>query len=263
MNWISVRPYIQFPTEPSSWMKENKISFVPFDSDTKQKIIKAIESAYNKSGNGKSGKVKNMLEGWINNSGKPIKLPINIYFLKNTFETNQGGYNDPNVATVDKTGKIYIDVNFLNGIGYIDDYGRPKQLTLEQAIIHEFGHALGGNADNLNLTDLKYPVDYQGSNVRFVNPLWKELGFSQLRSYTGQGLIALRQDLPNYSYTNDNLIDSVFKVDNIDPITKVAKGSPLLDWDTSKRGDSRDLLLGGSGDNKLSSGLGNDFLFGE
>jgi hypothetical protein len=57
----SVRPYIQFPTEPSSWMKENKIPFVSFDIDTKGKIIKAIESSYKK-----SEKVKNMLEGWIN-----------------------------------------------------------------------------------------------------------------------------------------------------------------------------------------------------
>jgi hypothetical protein len=61
MNWINVRPYIQFPTEPSSWIKANKISFVSFDIDTKGKIIKAIESAYEK-----SEKVRNMLEGWIN-----------------------------------------------------------------------------------------------------------------------------------------------------------------------------------------------------
>jgi hypothetical protein len=82
MDWINVRPYIEFPTVPSSWMIEKRIPFVPFDSDTKRKIIGAIESAYKK-----SGKVRNMLEGWIS-SGRTTKFPINIYFLKNTFETN-------------------------------------------------------------------------------------------------------------------------------------------------------------------------------
>jgi hypothetical protein len=68
--WTSVRPYIQFPTEPSSWMIKNRIPFVSFDIDRKGKIIKAIESAYEK-----SEKVRNMLEGWIN-SGRAIKLQL-------------------------------------------------------------------------------------------------------------------------------------------------------------------------------------------
>jgi hypothetical protein len=141
---------------------------------------------------------------------------------------------------------VEIDLSRLNNLGYIDYQGRAKSYTLVQALAHEFVHALIGLSDDAN-----YVTDYRGKTVDYANLIWQQLGYSPMFSIRSMG--SLDYQGLNYSYTNLATIDDAVRVEAVD-----REG---LDWITLSS-NSRDLLLGGSGDNSLQSGGGNDFLFG-
>jgi Calx-beta domain/RTX calcium-binding nonapeptide repeat (4 copies) len=177
---------------------------------------------------------KKMFDDWINTPGKTIE----INYLKNDFAA------DPS------TGKIYIDLSYLNGKSYINDYGEAVPYSLVCALTHEFGHALKGLIDPKPITDQL--TNYKGTNLPFVNTIWKQLGLQPMLSY----LATAGSDLQTigYQYTNYAKIDTAVNVES--------PKNPPTNWNSSVLGVSKDLLIGGAANNTLLSGGGDDFLFG-
>ncbi len=212
-----------------------KTDFSGFSSPEQEKVIlNAMKVAYEG-----SGIARFMFDNWIN-SGRTI-------FIKFEEITFKAFLIDGPEGTFLPSGELVIDPSYLNNLGYIDYEGKAKPYTLVQALVHEFVHALTGiNDTNNNITD------YQGDTVRYANLIWQELGYSPLLSITSAG--TLDRQGSNYSYTNLFPIDNAVRVEG-DSIK-------ALNWSFSPLTSSRDLLLGGSGNNILQSGAGNDFLFG-
>ncbi len=202
------------------------------------RIREAIRNAYVGSRTARA-----MFESWIGRRRK-----IFISYKENAFESpikiETLGTNNAIIPT----GEIIIDPDRLAGFSYLDYFGRARPYELIQALVHEFGHALLGKVDNYG-----DDVHYEGENVRYVNQIWKELGYSPMRSYLGQGVID-RQRTP-YSYTKGVQIDTAIKIDDIQGIKDISKR-------TNSIGTFKDLLIGGVNNNLLESGPGNDFLFG-
>jgi hypothetical protein len=194
-----------------------------FPDGDEKKIRSAMERIYNGSGIARA-----MFDAW--------GLPIDIEFRSGEFKANNS------------LGLLKIDLSKLNELGYIDYQGKAKPYTLDQALAHELVHALGGLSDNAD-----FVTDYRGNTVEYTNLIWKNLGYSPMVSIISMGSLD-RQGL-DYSYTNFLPIDGAVRVEGYE--------RPALNWSTPiLSSTSRDLLLGGSGNNTLESGAGNDFLFG-
>jgi hypothetical protein len=173
-----------------------------------------------------SATAKTMFDTWINAGNI-----IDIAFVPGTFAGDV------------ITHELKIDLDYLKNASYITSAGTAVKDTLLTSLVHELGHALTGRRDNWSNRD------FQGDNVKFVNQIYKELSLPEQLSYVAYDLNGNLHKL-NYSYTNGAPIDSA----------RTATGnitSAFLDLP-----NSRDLLIGGSGDQRLDSGDGNDFLFG-
>jgi Calx-beta domain/Domain of unknown function (DUF4114)/RTX calcium-binding nonapeptide repeat (4 copies) len=162
-------------------------------------------------------------------------------------------YEANDFKSEDFAGKLFIDLDYLKGLTYIDERGEAVPYLLIQALTHEFGHALKGLVDPPAFSDQL--IDYKGTNVPFVNTIWKQLGFEPMSTYFATAKSSLQQ--VGYQYTNYSNIDSAVNVESS------TKNAPV-NWNTSKLSNSlsKDLLIGGLKDNLLESGDGDDFLFG-
>lgn len=150
-------------------------------------------------------------------------------------------YSPGNFAAGLRDGNIYIDLRFLDQALYIDPHGNAVPDTPLTGIVHELGHAITGYTDNYSSTD------YMGDNVRFVNKIYTQLGYEKQISYIAydnSGLV-LRQ---GFEYTEGNRIDGA-----------VTTGGSFNS--TPHGGDI--LLIGGGSGNTLTTGSGNDWLYGQ
>jgi Ca2+-binding RTX toxin-like protein len=201
----------------------------PFSASEKATILAAMQTAYDG-----SGIARTMFENWVAGGGR-----FTVSHITGDF------YAYP------KTGEIYLDLNFIKGLSYIDDHGQAIEHTATDAIIHELGHALTGKRDNFTTTD------YEGDNVKFVNTIWEQLGFHDEISYIAQQFAPIQK--VGYQYTDGAPIDAAHSGDVYDN-----KGNFITaDWSSKPLGNSDDLLIGSEKNNKLQSGAGNDFLAGE
>jgi hypothetical protein len=253
------------------------VNFLPDDKSgenfnffQKDDIRTYMELAYQN-----SDLAKKMFIAW----GKPINVEFNS---KGVFAGDSG--KSKGLAG---TGRLVIDLNYLNDLTYINDHGKAIPFSPLGAIVHEVVHALTGSIDNIG------PTDYQGDTVKFTNLIWAEMqeglpfglkkfdNLDKQISYTASAYSSLQKG--GYDYTNNTEIDAAYNVEferaaklsdvitsttNTYGITNVnaffTRGTGLTEDDaTSTRlGKSRDLLIGGYASNKLFSGAGNDFLFG-
>jgi hypothetical protein len=213
-------------------------------SDTDEaRIIAAMKTAYTK-----SPTAKEMFENWVSKPGQTINIKI----------TQGGNEGDVN------TGNVYLNPSSFNQLNYINNYGTAVRYTLLGGLIHEFGHALSGKRDP-NVRELGDRLtDYQDTNIPFVNDIWSELTFSDVRgldlmiSYTGTATSEYQK--LGFAYTkNQPIVDTAI---NVDYLNRNKAADATTSWSTVKLGVSNDLLIGGSRKNTLESGAGDDFLFG-
>jgi RTX calcium-binding nonapeptide repeat (4 copies) len=199
----------------------------------KSQILAEMKKAYDK-----STVVQDMFDSWIKDN--PSKK-IEVIYQANDFKAE------------DFAGKLFIDLDYLKGLTYIDECGEAVPYLLIQALTHEFGHALKGFVDPPTFSDQL--IDYKGTNVPFVNTIWKQLGFEPMSTYFATAKSSLQQ--VGYQYTNYSNIDSAVNVES-------RPKNALVNWNTSKLSNSlsKDLLIGGLNANLLESGDGDDFLFG-
>lgn len=205
---------------------QNKTILTGFSAADEATILAAMRTAYEG-----SATAKKMFDDWIS---VPTNM-IAINFLSGAF----GAY--PN------QGRLVLDLNELTQAMYIDNDGTAVKDTAVTAIVHELVHALTGRLDNKDLIFSGVTNDYRQPTVTFSNIIYRELGLPEQNSY-----IAYDQEgnilTPNLQYTNGVAIDRAVVRD--------------IDWDSSKWGNSKDLLIGGASGNTLRSGDGNDFLYG-
>jgi hypothetical protein len=123
--------------------------------------------------------------------------------------------------------------------------------------MHELVHALTGKYDNWNQTD------YKGDAVKHDNQISRELGIAERLSYISMDHSSSYQRL-NYEYTNGKPIDAAVTLGTVRSTAwnSQVSTSNLQEWSSVELGESRDLLIGAYVSEKLSSGAGNDFLFG-
>ena len=167
---------------------------------------------------------KAMFDDWI--ADPAHRITINN--VPNVFQARTG------------TGVVEIDLNYISDLSYIGSTGTAVLHSPIGAIIHELGHALHGTRDSISDTD------YQGDNVRYVNTIWAQLGIPKEISYIAQARNNLHR--VGYQYTNGAAIDAAHTGDT--------------NFNSSRLGVSKDLLIGGSSANMLESGQGDDFLVG-
>jgi hypothetical protein len=142
------------------------------------------------------------------------------------------------------TGKVNYPFSLPSkGGSYIDLDGTAAPLTANHILLHELAHALNGTTDG-DRTNL----EYKGSNVIFTNKMLKEMGESERIAYEASDSQKVFLNT-GFEYTNKVAINAAHAFNN-------------GDWNSSPLGNSRDLLISGSGSNSLDSGPGDDFLFG-
>jgi hypothetical protein len=198
-------------------------------------ILGVVQDAYTK-----SATFQGMVDSWLATAGHTI----DFFFQANAFS---GGS-----ITGVPNGIMQVDVNALSNRGYVDNNGNTVLYSLEHAVVHELGHALTGKLDNYNITT----PDYKGDNVVFTNKIFSEIGGIPLRnSYIAAGKFN-DQFILNYAYTNGAAID-----DSVRVVTG-AKYSLDGNFNSANSANTKDLLIGDLGNNKLESGGGDDFLFG-
>jgi Calx-beta domain/Domain of unknown function (DUF4114)/RTX calcium-binding nonapeptide repeat (4 copies) len=236
-----------------------------------QRILRIIQVTYNN-----SDKAKSIIEKW----GQKITI---------TFQEGQFNAGTPNLYKTPQ-GKIYIDPSFLNDLSYINDKGKAIPYTLFGALVHELVHAVTGLEDNIKIGNAMTgsagnftTSDYQGDTVRLTNTIWEELrskisflnpdsiniisaGLDKEISYLGKAANTPPEQFGElqkigYDYTNGKQIDTAVNVDAFYVGTEETRKLPR-NWNTSELLNSKDLLIGGPGANKLESGAGDDFLFG-
>jgi hypothetical protein len=208
-----------------------------FTADEKNTILAAMQAAYDR-----SSVARTMFENWVAKGGV-----FTVSHVTNDFYAYAG------------TGNIYLDLNYIKGLSYIDDHGNAVEHTAADAIIHELGHALTGKTDD----DVDISASYfTGANVDFINTIWSPLGFPKEISYVAQswnegeahppGTDALHRT--GYAYTNGAAINGAVTADvTFDPATR---SGAIVTHDTN------DLLIGGRSNNAFQSGGGSDFLIG-
>lgn len=202
------------------WSFSEKTTFTGFTTAQKAEILATLQTAYDG-----SSTARTMFDNWIDAGNT-----IDIKFVSGVFQAYPS------------TGRVEIDLTFLNNASYISPLGTAVKDTLLTALVHELGHALTGKLDNVT------NLDYKGDNVKFVNQIYKELGLPEQVSYIAYDLDGTLHKL-NYKYTNGAAIDAA-RTDNAAGMSSAALGT------------SNDLLIGGPSKNILQSSNGNDFLFG-
>ena len=191
-----------------------------FSAADRATIQAAMQTAYDG-----SATAKTMFDDWIATAGNTIS----IEFAADDF------------FAFANTGRIGIDLAWLNDNSYIDNNGNAVPDTAVTGIVHELVHALTGKTDNDNF------IDYRGDTVVFSNIIYKELGLPEQNSYSAYDDVG--DILTNgFAYTNGTAIDRSESGDR--------------DLSSVLALFSDDLLIGGPGNNTLETGLGDDFLFG-
>ncbi len=199
---------------------KSKTTFTGFSAADKTTILDAMKTAYDG-----SATAKTMFDDWIA-AGKEIKVD----FVADAFQAYRN------------TGKIEVDLSYLDDANYIDNNGKAVEDTAVTAVLHELVHALTGKRDNWDGV-----AEYRGDTVKMSNKIYDELGIAEQNSYIAYdsaGDILER----GREYTAGAAIDRSQSGDR--------------DWNSSAAGVSKDLLIGGGSANNLQSGRGADVLFG-
>ena len=93
----------------------------------KDKILAAMQRAYVV-----SPTARNMFDRWFSANNANI---ISIKYRKGTALAH------PN------QGEVEIDLDYIDSLGFIDNNGTARQVTLDMVIVHELVHALTGRLD--------------------------------------------------------------------------------------------------------------------
>jgi Ca2+-binding RTX toxin-like protein len=219
---------------PFSTIQNNTIIDPAFSASDKAAILAAMKIAYERD----SATAQPMFDNYVDGG----KRKINIYFKKDTAETDDV-----------YTGNVFIDLNYTANNTYIDINGNVVYYTVLSLLIHELGHALTYNRDAVDGIDIDYEnhsnftKNLKGDNVIFTNKIYEKLGIPQRAAYT-DGQEQLVQ--VGYNYTDGKPINSAV----------------TLDGDINTRNlinASSDLLIGGTLPNWLRAGKGNDYLYGQ
>jgi len=209
-----------------------------FSENDKNLILLVMRTAYTTSPTAKA-----MFDQWFAND---INNKIIIDFMRGK------------CRALSNEGLLEIDLSYIDTVIYIDNNGTAVKHTPFTAIMHELVHVLtdklddGVGARDWNAAtypnNFTSPENYKGATVIHSNIIYSEvsgLKIPQQNSYIGQDTEGILT--PGYQYTRGNEIDRSVVVEDDG------------DWSTSSLGDSRDLLIGGSGDNWLAAGGGNDY----
>ncbi|GAB2884049.1 hypothetical protein GCM10027180_12950 [Microbulbifer echini] len=217
-------------------IKDFNVSFLEFkarlrlndysESD-KSIILGALENIYNG-----SSTLRSMFDDYS-------ELLVEIEYVQDAARVRSGVVQfDPSVAG--------------NDFSYITSEGNAVAFSVESILVHELVHLFGEVVDNWDSQS-----DYQGDTLRAEAAIYDELGIPKRLSYLGAdntGSIVAGQN-----YTDGQEIDRAVIVPFFDPGTD----GHYVGWDSAPAGDSRDLLIGRGTDRQvLSSGDGNDFLYG-
>ncbi len=156
------------------------------------------------------------------------------------------------------SGTIVIDPAAVEDLQYIDNNGTARSETLITSLVHELIHALSQFQDN-GVNENPSSWDYRGDTVARSNLIYRELGLPEQNSYVavdGTGGLILEN---GFEYTNGAEIDRSWVWN---PDVLLANGAIRMDWDTSNIWNSDDLLIGAELSNVLTSGGGDDFIYG-
>jgi VCBS repeat protein/hemolysin type calcium-binding protein len=192
-----------------------------------------------------------MIDAWLADAGHII----DIRYISGDYRAGIG------------TGRVELDPAYITNLSYITDHGRAVLHQQVGALAHELGHALNGTEDKHNRTSKLFDIasgDFMGDNVRFVNPIWQQLGLPLEVSYVAQSLSLHRV---GYDYTNGAAIDGAVSFDSSGgfriPFTSIVLfANNDVSTGMAPNKATNDLLIGGPSNNKLFSGDGKDFLFG-
>lgn len=208
----------------------NAVNYTGFSAAGEATIAAAITNTYNN-----SATARTMYEDWVS-AGNSI--PIS---------------NVPNVfrAYTDGTGRVEIDIPYIDNLYYIDDNGNSVKYPFEMGLVHEFVHAFEILRDQDSPSFDAPSGGYKGDTVIFTNDIHQEMGYPNRNSYIGTNFDNIIN--PNFSYTGGVAIDrSVARDDSWSATGNLLKGTLFSD----------DLLIGGPSANSLEGNLGDDFLFG-
>ncbi|MEP1931304.1 MAG: VWA domain-containing protein [Roseibium sp.] len=199
-----------------------------FSAAQQASIKKAIEDSYDG-----SAIAKKMFDDWIA-AGKTLTVD-------KTTDNNAYGYPG--------TGRIEINLDWLEGNTYINPTGKAVTDTLQTLILHEFVHAVLSKLDNYD----EASGDYDGDTVEFSNTMYAQLGLDKQLSYIAYDSAGTLHTL-NYEYTGGKTIDVAVSRDGNISVGNFPASNPLA--------STKDLLIGGGSANTLISGKGDDFLVG-
>jgi Calx-beta domain/Domain of unknown function (DUF4114)/RTX calcium-binding nonapeptide repeat (4 copies) len=221
---------------------KQKTVFTDFDSQLIQdSLINEIWKAYSKS------EIANGL--------------FNTYLSSKTINISKDLLN---FGYLKQSNEILFNFSYLEERSYINDKGTVVKFSVLGALVHEFCHMWTGDPDNNSATD------YQGDIVRLANKIWAELrasgetGLDKEISITGIGYPY--SQVVGRNYTSGAEIDAAYDIGYQKQYKKPDQNK--TDWYSDSlvnpitNQPSRDLLLGDSNDNTLSSGAGNDYLYG-
>lgn len=166
-------------------------------------------------------------------------------------------YSEGKFEAISGDGILYIDLSYLKNLSYINKTGTSALASLTGALMHEFGHALEGKSDPRLLSD--QATEYKGTNLPFTNDIWRQLRLQPMLSYFGQGYSNpddIGYQKLGYNYAKGNPITDAVNVQSVGRL----KPPDEQDWSTAKLSNklSNVLLIGGSEDNTLTGGDGND-----
>jgi Ca2+-binding RTX toxin-like protein len=208
------------------WPFSGKTNITGFTAAQKAEILAVLQTAYDG-----SSTARTMFHDWID------KDPGNTIDIK---------FEPGTLTSTLKSGEVLMDFEVFKNSSYISSFGTAVKDTLLTALIHELAHALAGYEDTHG------PTEPKGDNIiKFVNPIYKELGVPEQAAYLGYDVDGTFHKL-NYKYTNGAAIDAA----------RTYSEPRDTQMSSAGFGVSKDLLIGGPLDDTLQSGQGDDFLFG-
>ncbi|MEA2878172.1 MAG: large repetitive protein, partial [Hyphomicrobiales bacterium] len=262
MSWIDVLARLKFwgvdgtpgtingvPISTQNIGGNSYSNVTPFVFEDKAPIINALSDIYFNSPIARA-----MFDG--DTSG------LEIWLANVTSVTTPGSYTYANSRTAG------IDLNQAVSFQWMGRDGRFQTENLGGNIIHELIHAITGSPDLVNPGTLseRPPWDYNnpafdhlGPTVRMQNSIFQDMNWGT--GYWQVGYTADTTAAPpgffrtNISYTDDQTIDIAYfdRNGNLTP----------NNLDLSQRVEnSRDLIIGLAGNDKINSGAGNDYLYG-
>jgi hypothetical protein len=178
---------------------------------------------------------------------------FNAYLGSNTINIRKDLLNFGYLKSINE---IRFNFSYLENVSYINDKGTVVKFSVLGALVHELCHMMTGKKNNFSATD------YVGDNVLESNKIWAELraagetGLDKEISITGVGYQT--SQIVGRNYTNYEPIDAAYDLEYREKIDW--SSDSLVNPITNQ--PSRDLLLGDWHDNKLTSGDGNDYLYG-